>query len=122
MVIRVTTTRPLRLLHMNLFGPIAYISIEGNKYALVIVDVYSHFTWVFFLQYKGEAQEVLKKFLRSAQNEFDVKVKRIRSDNDIEFKNTQVGDYLMKKASSMSFRPPTLHNKMWWTKGRIEVL
>jgi hypothetical protein len=32
-----------------LFGPIAYISIGGNKYGLVIVYNYSHFTWVFFL-------------------------------------------------------------------------
>jgi hypothetical protein len=49
---------------------------------------------VFFLQDKGETQEVLKKFLKRAQNEFDSKVKRIRSDNGTEFKNTQVEDYL----------------------------
>jgi hypothetical protein len=45
-----TTDRPLELLHMDLFGPIAYISIGGSKYCLVIVDDYSRFTWVFFLQ------------------------------------------------------------------------
>jgi hypothetical protein len=27
-----TTDRPLELLHMDLFGPIAYISIGGSKY------------------------------------------------------------------------------------------
>jgi hypothetical protein len=54
------------MLHMDLFGPIAYISISGNKYGLVIVDDYSHFTWVIFLQDKGETQEILKKFLKSA--------------------------------------------------------
>jgi hypothetical protein len=43
------TTRPLEMLHMDLFGPIAYISIGGNKYGLVIIDDYSRFTWVFFL-------------------------------------------------------------------------
>jgi hypothetical protein len=31
-----------------LFGPVAYISIDGNKYDLVIVDDYSRFTLVFF--------------------------------------------------------------------------
>jgi hypothetical protein len=46
------TTRPLKMLHMNLFGPIAYISIGGNKYGLVIVDDYSHFIWVFFCKIK----------------------------------------------------------------------
>jgi hypothetical protein len=81
-----TIIRPLKILHMDLFGPVAYISIGGNKYRLVIVDDYSRFTWVFFLQDKSETQEVLKKFLRRAQNEFDVKVKKIRSDNNIKLK------------------------------------
>jgi hypothetical protein len=42
------TTRPLEMLQMDWFGPVAYISIGGNKYGLVIVDDYSNFTWVFF--------------------------------------------------------------------------
>jgi transposase InsO family protein len=89
-----TTTRPLEMFHMDLFSPIVYISIDGNKYGLVIIDDYSHFTWIFFLHDKSETQEVLKKFLKRAQNEFDVKVKKIRSDNGSEFKNTQVEQYL----------------------------
>jgi hypothetical protein len=44
-----TTSRPLELLHMDLFGLVAYLSIEGSKYGLVIVDDFSRFTWVFFL-------------------------------------------------------------------------
>jgi hypothetical protein len=40
----VTTKRPLELLHMDLFGPVAYISIGGSKYGLVIVDDFSRFT------------------------------------------------------------------------------
>jgi hypothetical protein len=61
-----TTDRPLELLHMDLFGPIAYISIGESKYCLVIVDDYSRFTWVFFLQEKSQTQETLKGFLRRA--------------------------------------------------------
>jgi hypothetical protein len=44
-----TISRPLELLHMDLFGPVAYLSIRGSKYGLVIVDAFSRFTWVFFL-------------------------------------------------------------------------
>jgi hypothetical protein len=76
-----TTDRPLELLHMDLFDPIAYISIDGSKYYLVIVDDYSCFTWVFFLQKKSQTQETLKGFLRQAQNEFELRIKKIRSDN-----------------------------------------
>jgi transposase InsO family protein len=101
-----TTTRPLEMLHMDLFGPVAYISIDSNKYGLVIVDDYSHFTWVFFLQDKSETQEVIKKFLKMAQNEFDAKVKKIRSDNGTEFKNTQVEDFLDKECIKHEFLAP----------------
>jgi hypothetical protein len=58
------TERPLELLHVDLFGPIAYISIDRSKYCLVIVDDYSLFTWVIFLHEKSQTQETLKKFLR----------------------------------------------------------
>jgi hypothetical protein len=98
-----TSTRPLEMLHMDLFGPIAYISIDVNKYGLVIVDDYSCFTWVFFLHDKSETQEVLKKFLKRSQNEFNAKVKKIRSDNGSNFKNTQVEDYLYQEGIKHEF-------------------
>jgi transposase InsO family protein len=93
------------MLYMNLFGPIAYISISGNKYGLVIIDDYSRFTWGFFLQDKGETQKVLKKFLKKAQNEFNVKVKIIISNNVTEFKNTQV-EYLDEEDIKHEFLAP----------------
>jgi hypothetical protein len=62
-----TTTRPLEIFHMDLFGPITYIRIGDNKYSLVIIDDYSCLTWVSFLHDKSETQEVLKKFLKRAQ-------------------------------------------------------
>jgi transposase InsO family protein len=101
-----TTTRPLEMLHIDLFGPITYISIGGNKYGLIIIDNYSRFTWVFFLQDESETEEVLKKFLRMAQNEFDIKVKKIRSDNGTEFKNTQVEDFLDEEGIKHEFSAP----------------
>jgi transposase InsO family protein len=91
------------MLHMDLFGPIAYISIGGNKYGLIIVDDYSRFIWVFFSHSKSETQEVLKKFLRRAQNEFDTKVKKIRSDNGTKFKHTQVEDFLDEECIKHEF-------------------
>jgi IS30 family transposase len=69
---------------------VAYISIGGSKYCLVIVDDYYRFTWVFFLQEKSQTQETLKRFLRRAQNEFGLRIKKIRSDNGMEFKNSQI--------------------------------
>jgi transposase InsO family protein len=102
-----TIIRPLEVLHMDLFGPITYISINDNKYGIIIIIInYSRFTWVFFLQDKSKTQEVLKKFLKRASNEFDAKIKKIRSDNDTEFKNTQVEDYLDEEGIKHEFLAP----------------
>jgi transposase InsO family protein len=49
---------------------------------------------------------VLKKFLRRAQNEFDAKVKKIRSDNGTKFKNTQVEDFLDEEGIKHEFFSP----------------
>jgi hypothetical protein len=40
----ISTSRPLELLHMDLFGPIRTASLSGKLYAIVIVDDYSHYT------------------------------------------------------------------------------
>jgi transposase InsO family protein len=101
-----TTDRPLELLHMDLFGPIAYISIGGSKYCLVIVDDYSRFTWVFFLQEKSQTQDTLKGFLRWTQNEFRLRIKKIRSDNEMEFKNSQIEGFLEEDDIKHEFSSP----------------
>jgi transposase InsO family protein len=101
-----TTSRLLELLHMDLFGPVAYLSIGGSKYGLVIVDDFPRFTWVFFLQDKSETQGTLKRFLRRAQNKFELKVKKIRSDNGSKFKNLQVEEYLEEEGAKHEFSAP----------------
>ena len=58
----VSTTRPLELLHMDLFGPNRVASLGGKLYAYVIVDDFSRFTWVFFLRNKSNTYETFKNF------------------------------------------------------------
>jgi transposase InsO family protein len=92
--------------HMDLFNPIAYVSIGGSKYCLVIVDDYSRFTWVFFLQEKSQTQETLKGFLRWAQNKFGLSIKKIRSDNGTKFKNSQIEGFLEEEGIKHEFSSP----------------
>jgi hypothetical protein len=46
------------------------------------------------LQDKSEAKGIVKKFIRRVQNEFELKIKNIRSDSGSEFRNTQVEEFL----------------------------
>jgi transposase InsO family protein len=86
--------------------PDSLLSIGGSKYCLVIVDDYSRFTWAFFLQEKSQTQETLKGFLRRAQNEFGLRIKKIRSDNVTEFKNSQIEGFLEDEGIKHEFSSP----------------
>ncbi|GKD58186.1 putative ribonuclease H-like domain-containing protein [Tanacetum coccineum] len=72
---------------MDLFGPTFVSSLIHKKYCLVVIDDYSRFTWVFFSTTKDETGEILKNFIKEIENLVDKRVKIIKSDNGIEFKN-----------------------------------
>jgi hypothetical protein len=72
----VTTIKPFEFLHMDLFGPVAYISIGGNKYDFVIVDDYSRFTWVFFLHDKSVVQETFKNFQKESKTSLKPRLRK----------------------------------------------
>ncbi|WVZ64090.1 hypothetical protein U9M48_013659 [Paspalum notatum var. saurae] len=88
-----STSWLLELLHMDLFGPTTYTSICGNNYGFVIVDDFSRYTWVYFLEDKTEVAHVFSKFAKRAQNEFNTSIIKIRSDNGREFDNTNIEEY-----------------------------
>ncbi|KAI3707521.1 hypothetical protein L6452_26130 [Arctium lappa] len=89
-----STSSPLELLHMDLCGLMRTQSLGGKKYVLVIVDDYSRYTWVKFLRSKYETPEVLITFFKTTQVKMQRQVKFLRTDNDTEFKNKIVDEYL----------------------------
>ena len=70
---------------------------------LVIVDNFSRFTWVFFLDDKSQVQKIFKNFARKAQNQFEVNIKKVRSNNETEFKNANVDTFLDKEGITHEF-------------------
>ncbi|GJV15842.1 putative ribonuclease H-like domain-containing protein [Tanacetum coccineum] len=90
-------TKPLFMLHMDLFGPTFVSSLMHKKYCLVVTDDYSRFSWVFFLKTKDETSEILKNFIKEIENLVDKKVKIIRSDNGTEFKNKVMDEFCREK-------------------------
>ncbi|GKA32745.1 retrovirus-related pol polyprotein from transposon TNT 1-94 [Tanacetum coccineum] len=96
----------LHLLHMDLFGPISPMSINHEKYTLVIIDEYSRYTWVYFLRKKSQAPEMIMSFIRMVENQNDVKVKQIRTDNGTEFRNHELESFCDEKGISQNFSSP----------------
>ncbi|KAH9656139.1 hypothetical protein KPL70_022564 [Citrus sinensis] len=83
----ISTSKPLELLHIDLFGPSRYSSLNGKYYAFVIVDDYSRYTWVLFLANKDDALDAFKVLCKKLQNEKGHGIVCIRSDHGGEFEN-----------------------------------
>ena len=59
--------------------------------------------WMIFLNDKGDTYDIFKKFLTNAENEFDLKVKKVSSDNGSEFRNTRVEELCDDKGIKHEF-------------------
>jgi transposase InsO family protein len=84
----VMTERPCELLHRDLVGPARLRSAGGKWYVLVVVDEYSRYVWVFFLEDKGD-DFVRDLVLRLRNERHGDAIRAIRSDNGSEFRNSR---------------------------------
>ncbi|GKB34895.1 putative ribonuclease H-like domain-containing protein [Tanacetum coccineum] len=96
-------SKPLHMLHMDLFGPINVKSLMKKSYCLVVTNDFSRFSWVFFLATKDETSGILKTFITEIENQLDYKVKVIRSDNGTEFKNSVMNQFCEMKGIKREF-------------------
>ncbi|GJT84381.1 putative ribonuclease H-like domain-containing protein [Tanacetum coccineum] len=96
-------SKPLHMLHMDLFGPTNVKSLMKKSYCLVVTDDFSRFSWVFFLATKDETSGILKTFITEIENQLDHKVKVIRSDNGTEFKNSIMNQFCEMKGIKREF-------------------
>ena len=85
--------RSLELLHMDLMGPMQVESLGGKRYAFVVVDDYSRYTWVNFIREKSDAFDVFKELCTQIQREKGSNVVRIRSDHGREFEKSKFNEF-----------------------------
>ncbi|GJT42852.1 retrovirus-related pol polyprotein from transposon TNT 1-94 [Tanacetum coccineum] len=96
----------LHLLHIDLFGSVNPSSINHEKYTLVIVDEYSRYTWVYFLKKKSQAPETIMSFIKRVENQNDIKIKQLKNENGIEFRNSTLINFCDEKGISQNFSSP----------------
>ncbi|GJX94584.1 protein CHUP1, chloroplastic [Tanacetum coccineum] len=82
---KVSTSRVLELLHLDLFGPSPIQSYGGNFYNLMIVDDHSNYTWVVFVESKDDVLEKLKILCKILENLHDCSIVSIVTNHSSEF-------------------------------------
>jgi hypothetical protein len=92
----VMTEQPGQLLYMHTVGPSRVRSMGGKWYVLVIVDNYSHYSWIFFLEIKDKVFEHFRSLALRLNNEHLNCLKAIRSDNGTEFRNASFDQFCLE--------------------------
>jgi histone deacetylase 1/2 len=73
-------TTPLQLIHCDLWtSPVS--SFSGYQYYLVVLDDFSHYSWIFPLRNKSDTSSTLQLFFAYIKTQFHVIIKCIQCDN-----------------------------------------
>ena len=70
---------------MDVWGPFSYLTSDGHKFFLTMVDDASRATWVFLLKTKFDVRTIIVSFYNMVLTQFGTKIKSIRSNNALEF-------------------------------------
>jgi len=71
--------------HTDYWGPSRVESLGGHRYFMLLIDDYSNMIWIFITKHKSDAFKNFKKWKALMGNQTGKKVKRLRTDNGLEF-------------------------------------
>jgi transposase InsO family protein len=104
----VMTEHPGHLLHMDIVGPSRVRSMGGKWYVLVIVDDYSRYSCIFFLESKDQVFEHFLLLALRLNNEHLNCLKVIHSDNETEFRNASFDKFCLEHGIDQQFSTPRI--------------
>ena len=74
------TTKPLEIIHSDLWGPSPVISHTGHKYYVIFVDDFTRYTWLYPLKLKSDVESIFLNFQLRVERQFNRKVINFQSD------------------------------------------
>ena len=102
----VSTSRPIELIHMDLFIPTIITILSEMHYAYVLVDDYSRYTQVCFLAHKNDAFKAFENFTKRIQKEKGFCISIIRSNHGTKFENEFFKIFYNENGISHTFSSP----------------
>jgi hypothetical protein len=99
------------LLQMDTIGPSLVCPMDSKWYVLVIIDDFSRYSWVFFLECKDELFEHFQSLALRLHNEHPNCLKAIRSDYGTEFRNSSFNQFCLEHVVGQEFSVP--HVPQW---------
>lgn len=86
----------LELIHSDVCGPMSVNSWGGKRYLLTFTDDFSRKSFSYLLKSKAETMSAFIEFKRLVENQTDLKIKRLRTDNGREYCNKAFNRFLRR--------------------------
>nr|GEV62389.1 zinc finger, CCHC-type [Tanacetum cinerariifolium] len=100
------STLPLDLVYGDLCGPITPPPPSGKKYIFLLVDDYSRYMWVYFLNTKNQAFDTFKEDKKLIENELRTTLKILRTDRGGEFTSNEFKQYCKENGIARQLTAP----------------
>jgi transposase InsO family protein len=97
---------------MDTIGPSQICSMGDKWYVLIIVDDYSRYSWVFFLESKDEVFEHFQSLALRLNNKHPNCLKAIHSDSGTEFRNVSFDQFCLEHGIDQQFSGHMFLNKI----------
>ena len=78
-------SRPLKLVHPDLWGPSPVLSHLEHKYYVIFIDDFTRYTWLYPLKLKSDVFDIFMNFHRRVEQQFNLKLHNFQSDWGGEF-------------------------------------
>nr|GEU61468.1 retrotransposon protein, putative, Ty1-copia subclass [Tanacetum cinerariifolium] len=96
----------LRLIHIDVCGPLKIVSRQGASYFVTFTDDFSHYGYVYLLKHKHKVFETFKVFQKKVEDQLRKTVKSLRSNRGGEYISQEFLDHLKEHGIISHCTPP----------------
>jgi hypothetical protein len=75
----------LGTIHTDVCGPMSVATCNGYRYFVTFTDDLSRYGYIYLINHKSETFEKFKEFQKEFENQLDIKIKHICSDQGAEY-------------------------------------
>jgi Reverse transcriptase (RNA-dependent DNA polymerase)/gag-polypeptide of LTR copia-type/GAG-pre-integrase domain len=79
-------TKPLEVVHTDLWGPSPVASVQGHRYYIHFIDEFSRFSWLYPCVCKSDVKTIFAQFKVKVENLLSCSIKTLQCDGGAEFK------------------------------------
>src|SRR3954462_4648347 len=97
---------PLELIHSDLCEMNGVLTKGGKRYFMTLIDDSTRYCYVYLLKFKDEALNYFKIYKAEAENQLDLKIKRLRSDHGGEYFSNEFDLFCMEHGIIHEWTPP----------------